>query len=90
MSNKLYKKAEEYLNKVSEKIKYLDYSDPFVTYYLKSLRRDETYRYGIVDYEFANDKIIFYNKYGEASKVRYISDINVPNMNQFGFETFAY
>lgn len=80
VSNKLYEKAEEYLSKISEKIKYLDYSDPFVTYYLKSLRRDETYRYGI----------IFYNKYGEASKVRYISDINVPNMNQFGFETFAY
>lgn len=80
VSNKLYKKAEEYLNKVSEKIKYLDYSDPFVTYYLKSLRRDETYRYGI----------IFYNKYGETSKVKYIKDIKVPNINKEGFETFIY
>lgn len=41
------------------------YADPQMAYYLRSLRRDETYRYGIV----------FYNKRGLASPVKWIADI---------------
>lgn len=54
------------------------YASTYVSYYLKSLRRDEVYRYGI----------ILYDKYGQASPVKWISDIRTPNMYYKGCETF--
>lgn len=56
----------------------LDYSHPKVAMSLKSLRRDELYRYGIV----------LYDKFGNRSSVRWIADIRVPNMYIPGFQTF--
>lgn len=56
------------------------YADPTNSMLLKSLRRDELYRYGIV----------FYNKYQEASPVKWIADIRTPSIKCAGFETFAY
>ena len=57
-----------------------NYANPAVTYMLKSLHRGETYRYGI----------ILYDKQGNASPVKYIDDIKVPDItDDNGFwETF--
>lgn len=55
-----------------------DYNNPKMTYLFKSLRRGETYRFGL----------IFYNKYGIASPVKWMQDIHVPDMYEDGFETF--
>lgn len=57
-----------------------NYSNPVVSYALKSLRRDELYRYGI----------IFYNKLGQASSVKWIQDIRTPAANFKGFEPFIH
>lgn len=46
---------------------------------LKSLRRDELYRYGI----------ILYDQNGQPSPVKWIADIRTPNVNVEGFETFV-
>ena len=46
---------------------------------LKSLRRDELYRYGI----------ILYDQNGSPSPVKWIADIRTPNVNIDGFETFV-
>ena len=54
------------------------YADAECSYYLKSLKRDELYRYGIV----------FYDKYGLNSEVKWIADIRTPNMYYKGFEPF--
>lgn len=54
------------------------YADTECSYYLKSLKRDELYRYGI----------IFYDKYGLNSEVKWIADIRTPNMYYKGFEPF--
>lgn len=54
------------------------YANPSVSYFLKSLRRDEVYRYGIV----------LYDKDGNASPVKHIADIRVPKSSVIGFETF--
>lgn len=48
-------------------------------YIIKSLRRDELYRYGI----------ILYDKYGKSSPVKWIADIRTPSVYDRGFETFA-
>ena len=48
------------------------------TWLLKSLRRNEIYRYGIV----------LYDKYGQASPAKWIADIRTPNMTDRGFELF--
>lgn len=45
---------------------------------LKSLKRNELYRYGIV----------LYDKYGVASPVKWIADIRTPDMWDRGFQTF--
>lgn len=45
---------------------------------LKSLKRNELYRYGIV----------LYDKYGVASPVKWIADIRTPDMWDKGFQTF--
>lgn len=54
------------------------YGDAEVAYYLKSLRRDELYRYGI----------ILYDKTGYPSPVKWIADIRTPNITYKGFENF--
>ena len=56
------------------------YANPAVSYLLKSLRRGETYRYGI----------ILYDKDGNASPVKHIADITVPNALDNDFKTFTY
>ena len=43
---------------------------------IRSLRRDELYRYGIV----------LYDEYGQPSPVKWIADIRTPNVNVNGFE----
>lgn len=48
------------------------YADSQMSYYMKSLRRGETYRYGV----------IFYNKYGLASRVIHIGDVKVPEIHR--------
>lgn len=55
-----------------------NYSNPIIASKLKSLQRDELYRYGIV----------LYNKYNQASPVKWIADIRTPSVDKFGFETF--
>lgn len=49
----------------------LSYDDPFTSSILRSLRRNEVYRYGIV----------FYDKYGRRSDVKHIADIKTPSID---------
>lgn len=49
------------------------------TWLIKSLRRNEIYRYGIV----------LYDKYGQASPVKWIADIRTPNVTDQGFELMS-
>lgn len=56
------------------------YANPSVAYYLKSLKRDEIYRYGI----------ILYDDMGNKSAVKWVADIRVPSANTPGFEPFVY
>lgn len=49
------------------------------TYLLKSLRRNEIYRYGIV----------LYDKYGQASPAKWIADIRTPNISDPQFNIFT-
>ena len=54
------------------------YSNTVYSYYNKSLRRGEVYRYGI----------IFYDKYGNNSPTKWIADIRIPDMYTDGFDIF--
>lgn len=54
------------------------YQNPTVASSLLSLRRGETYRYGI----------IFTDKKGVSSTVKWIADITVPDIHINGFQTF--
>lgn len=54
------------------------YVDPQIIYSMKSLKRDELYRYGI----------ILYDEQGNASFAKWIADIRTPNLNYKGFETY--
>lgn len=54
------------------------YMNPYVSYCLKSLRRGETYRYGI----------IFYDKYGNATAVKHLKDVQIPDTSKI--PTFEY
>lgn len=49
------------------------------TWLIKSLRRDEIYRYGIV----------LYDKYCQASPVKWIADIRTPDVTGKGFELMS-
>lgn len=49
------------------------------TWLIKSLRRNEIYRYGIV----------LYDKYCQASPVKWIADIRTPNVMDDGFELMS-
>lgn len=55
------------------------YADPSISYHLKSLRRNELYRYGI----------IFYDKFGNTTPVKWIGDIRTPNIYDDCFEAFS-
>lgn len=48
-----------------------NYSNPYISYCVPSLRRGETYRYGIV----------FYDKFGFSSAVHFLADIKTPTIN---------
>lgn len=54
------------------------YQNPMIVSQLLSLRRGETYRYGI----------IFTDKKGISSPVKWIADITVPDLYTYGFQTF--
>lgn len=79
--------ASDYTFEIDKITKYLkqtspgtnNYSDPLISYYFKSLRRGEIYRYGIV----------LYDKFGQACPVKWIADIRVPDSYIPGFETFT-
>lgn len=49
------------------------------TWLIKSLRRNEIYRYGIV----------LYDKYCQASPVKWIADIRTPNVTEDGFQLMS-
>ena len=49
------------------------------TWLIKSLRRNEVYRYGIV----------LYDKYCQASPVKWIADIRTPNATEEGFQLMS-
>lgn len=49
------------------------------TWLIKSLRRNEIYRYGIV----------LYDKYCQASPVKWIADIRTPNVTEKGFKLMS-
>lgn len=55
------------------------YNDPLIASDLKSLRRGELYRFGI----------IFTNSKGQKSSVKWITDIRVPDLYIQNFNTFA-
>lgn len=55
------------------------YANPCISYGLRSLRRDELYRYAI----------ILYNKKGEHTPALWIDDIRTPSANESQFETFC-
>jgi hypothetical protein len=56
------------------------YNDPIIASNLKSLRRGELYRFGI----------IFTDSLGNKSRVKWITDIRVPDIQVAGFHTFEY
>ena len=64
--------------KDSNLYKNASYNDPIVASNLKSLRRGELYRYGI----------IFTDSLGNKSNVKWITDIRVPGLYINGFNTF--
>ena len=75
----------ESLGRINLKDKYIPnnnngtYANPCISYGLKSLRRDELYRFAIV----------LYNGKGESSSALWIDDIRTPSINDIGFETFC-
>lgn len=75
----------ESLGRINLKDKYIPnntngtYANPCISYGLKSLRRDELYRFAIV----------LYNGKGESSSALWIDDIRTPSINDPGFETFC-
>lgn len=54
------------------------YKDPMISYGLKTLRRDEVYRYGIV----------LYDERGFKYQAKWIADIRTPSVYTKGFHTF--
>lgn len=66
---------------IENKEKYVGstYNDPLIAADLKSLRRGELYRFGI----------IFTNSKGQKSSVKWITDIRVPDLYIQNFNTFA-
>lgn len=79
-------KGEEYDYDLSNHVNLVDYSgtngttykDPMISYGLKTLRRDEVYRYGIV----------LYDESGIKYQTKWIADIRTPSIYTKGFHTF--
>lgn len=68
--------ASDYFNVDSNNHTYVN---PAISYFLKSLKRDEVYRYGIV----------MYNRYSQPTPVKWIADIRVPGAHVKGFESYV-
>lgn len=64
-------KRIDWYEPISGNAKGLSYANPNVSFALKSLKRDELYRYGI----------ILYDKFGNNSGVKWIADIRTPEYN---------
>lgn len=57
---------------------FTDYSGVVMDYYVKSLQRDEIYRYGCR----------LYDEFGRKSDVKWIGDIRTPSMQELGYESY--
>ena len=68
-----YENGDYYNNLEIEIDEKLDYNDMFSSSLLRSLKRDEVYRYGIV----------FFNKYGSRTNVQWIADVRTPSISEF-------
>lgn len=65
--------------KLTDKVRTVPgYGDSIISSKLKSLQRDEVYRFSIV----------CYNKYNQASPAKWIADVRMPAASEGGFETF--
>lgn len=76
--NNVFYIDKDFKPSVIEKAKF----DPGInnnTWLIKSLRRNEIYRYGIV----------LYDKYCQASPVKWIADIRTPNVTEEGFQLMS-
>lgn len=76
--NNVFYIDKDFKPSVIEKAKF----DPGInnnTWLIKSLRRNEIYRYGIV----------LYDKYCQASPVKWIADIRTPNVTDEGFQLMS-
>lgn len=76
--NNVFYIDKDFKPSVIEKAKF----DPGInnnTWLIKSLRRNEIYRYGIV----------LYDKYCQASPVKWIADIRTPNITEEGFQLMS-
>ena len=69
----IYDKNAYYSNLEIETDEKLDYNDMFSSSLLRSLKRDEVYRYGVV----------FFNKYGSRTNVQWIADVRTPSIAEF-------
>ena len=78
LENAGYVDTKEFIDTTYSDTLGLTYANPKVAYSLKSLRRDEVYRYGI----------ILYDKFGHAYPVKWIADIRTPSIYTKGFEPF--
>lgn len=68
-----YTNGDYYNNLEIETDEKLNYNDMFSSSLLRSLKRDEVYRYGIV----------FFNKYGSRTNVQWIADVRTPSISEF-------
>ena len=66
-------KAKDLLG--DDTVGFAGYASPYNTANARSYQRDEVYRFGI----------IFYDKYGRESVVKWIGDIRMPSINSFAF-----
>ena len=69
----IFDKNAYYNNLEIETDEKLDYNDMFSSSLLRSLKRDEVYRYGVV----------FFNKYGSRTNVQWIADVRTPSIAEF-------
>lgn len=75
------KDSEDYFKeKGVSATEYVSYNEIFTSSLLRSLKRGEVYRYGIV----------FYDKYGIRSDVLWIADIRTPSVEEFNMINLYY
>jgi hypothetical protein len=63
---------------IDSTVDFTDYGGIIVDYYMKSLQRDEIYRYGCR----------LYDKFGRKSDVKWIGDIRTPGSDELGYEPY--